>query len=523
MDTKQFTGQQRYEQLSSKRSSLLALCEEYARWTLPYIHPPSGAKGTELQGPKASIGAQGVNHLANKLIMTLFRPSQPFFRLLVSTEITDELNAAAKRGDKAAIRDLALIDQQLAAKEKAAMVQLDYNRFRTEATTAAKHLLITGNALMYSPDGGGSTQVYGLRNYCVVRDLSGAVIELITLDQKAFGTFSEDVQKQIQADDRNSRKFETDTNVDLYTWVKLDKDGRYSMTQWAGNTKLDSSGTWPKDELPWLVLTWNLCRGEDYGRGLVEDYAGAFHALDILTEAYVTLVAIAADIKFLVDPSSVTDPDAINKSASGTYHSGKKDDVTVVQLDKLQDAQTVISAIQAYQQTIGQAFLLASAIRRDAERVTAEEIRSDINELDTAHGGIYSRFSEDWQLPLAILQLKRIGLNLGKSGEIKPQIITGLDSLSRAGDLDNLRLFVSDLAMLEAVPEEFRQAIDPIAFAEFIGIRRGVDYGKFVKSVQTMQAEQQAATAAQEQQIMTQAGADMASAAGKQMIAGETS
>lgn len=513
------TAKQRWERMRMKKSDLMHRSENYARWTLPYIHPPSGSKDVELQGPKASIGAQGVNHLANKLVMTLFQPSQPFFRLIVDTQITNDLNEAAKAGDAQAAQELAMIDAQLAAKEKAAMIELDYNRFRTEATMAAKYLIITGNALMYAPING-RTQVYGLHNYCITRDLGGNVIELMTLDSKAFATFSDAVKNQLRTD-QTGKQYEDDSNVDLYTWIKLDGDGRYSMTQWAGDVKLDSTGTWTKEDLPWLPLTWNLTRGDDYGRGLVEDYAGSFHALEVLTEAYVTLVAIASDIKFMVDPSSVADPNEINNSPSGSYHAGKKDDVTVVQIDKLQDAQTVIAAIQAYQQIIGQAFLLASAVRRNAERVTAEEVRADIQELDMTHGGIYSRFSEDWQLPLAILMLKRIGMNLGKQRQIRPQIITGLDSLSRAGDLDNLRLFISDMSLLDAVPEEFRQVISPTAFAEFIGVRRGVDYGKFIKSAETMQAEQQQAMAMQEQQMMAQAGADMASAAGKQMVQGE--
>lgn len=517
------TASQRWRQMDMEKATLVTRCKEYARWTLPYICPPDSSGTTELQGPKDSIGAQGVNHLANKLIMTLFQPSQPFFRLSVSMKSIAELEAAAKAGDDQAKEDLAIIDQQLAAKEKEAMSELDFNRFRTEAIMAAKHLIITGNTLMYVPDrkSKGKTQVYGIKDYCITRDLSGNVIELITRDQKSLYTFSEEVQKKIQVDTKNATKLDETYKVDLYTWVRLEADGRFKVTQYANETLLDTEGSWTASELPWIPLSWNLVRGEHYGRGLVEDYSGAFHALDILTESYVTLAAIASDIKFLVDPTSTLDPVELNASASGTYHAGRKDDVTTVQLDKLSDVQTVMAAIQGYQQQIGRAFLLNSAVRRDAERVTAEEIRADINELDMAHGGIYSRFSEEWQLHLAVLILKRIGLNLGNNGEITPQIITGLDSLSRAGDLDNLRMFISDLALLEGVPEEMRGAIDPIRFAEYIGIRRGVDYTKFVKSNTQMQAEQQAAMQQQQQMVDGQAAATMAAEAGKQAMRGE--
>lgn len=518
------TARQRWMQLSNtEKTSVITRSIDYARLTLPYICPPDNSISSELQGPKDSIGAQGVNNLANKIVMTLYQPSQPFFRLTVSMDSTKELADAAEQGDTQAQEELAMLDKQLAEKERQAMFELDYNRFRTEAITAVKHLLITGNALMYVPEKStkGKTQVYGIKDYVLSRDLSGTVIEFITRDQKSFYTFTKEVQDKIQASQNRIINPDENTKVDLFTWVTIGEDGRYTMQQWANDVLLDSTGAWPKSELPWIPLSWNLVRGENYGRGLVEDYAGAFNALDVLTESYVTIAAIASDIKFLVNPSSVTDPVELNNSPSGSYHAGAKDDVTTVQLDKLQDVQTIISAIQSYQQQIGRAFLLNSAVRRNAERVTAEEIRADINELDIAHGGVYSRFSEEWQLHLAVLMLKRIGLNLGTRGQIVPQIITGLDSLSRAGDLDNLRLFISDLSMLDGVPQEVRAAIDPIRFSEFIGIRRGVDYSKFIKSPAQMQQDQQALMQQQQQLTDGQAAADLAVEAGKQSMQGE--
>lgn len=94
------THAQRWQQLDSKKLPMMRRCEDYAMWTLPYVFPQVGIKEGDLQGPVDSTGSRAVNHLANKLIMTLFQPHNPFFRLNVSTAITAELATAAEEGDE---------------------------------------------------------------------------------------------------------------------------------------------------------------------------------------------------------------------------------------------------------------------------------------------------------------------------------------------------------------------------------------------------------------------------------------
>ena len=504
----------RWTQLEGKKTNLVNRCYDYAMWTLPYIFARTEVKDSELQGPLDSIGARAVNHLSNKLIMTLFQPSQPFFRLTVNDDVTDEINDKAKQGDQNADALITMLDKALAKAEKAAMRELDFNHYRTEATTAAKNLIITGNALIYHPeDGKSKTQVYSVKDYCVCRDLSGNLVELMTRDKKALFTFDEKVQDILRK--ANKGKYKDDADVTIYTSVKLNKNGKYELEQYADDYKLDSSGEWPMEDLPWIPLTWNLIRGEDYGRGLVEDYAGAFHALFVLAQSEVDVVAIAADIKFLVNPTSTIDVEALNNSESGSYHSGAEGDVTTTQVNKAVDMQMVEGMVQRLEQQIAAAFLLQSALTRDAERVTAEEIRQNANELDIAHGGVYSRFAEEWQYRTAVLMLKRIKVDLGSGKQIDPVIITGLDSLSRAGDLDNLRLLISDLSLLEAVPEEIRAGIDPTKFIAYCAIRRGVAYDSFTKSPAQMAQEQQEAMAMQQQMQQGEAATKFAGEAAK--------
>ena len=51
------------------------------------------------------------------------------------------------------------------------------------------------------------------------------------------------------------------------------------------------------------------------------------------------------------------------------------------------------------------AFLLNSSIQRNAERVTASEIRFMAEDLEQALGGIYSILSQEFQLPFVMRKM----------------------------------------------------------------------------------------------------------------------
>ena len=520
----------RWEYLDGLKKPILALAEEYSQWTLPYVFPATGSENVELQLSKDSIGAQAVNHLANKVVSVLFPPQRMFFRLHVSEEMKQMAEAALSQAGAPSVEDakhqvskaMVAVESALSSAEKKAQDYLDMVQYRPQAVNAAKLLIITGNALEYHPEGR-PVQIYNLRDYCVVRDLSGEPIEFMTKESKTFETFHPDIQVQLRAlglGPKHKQEYTDKSEVTIYTQIKLEEDGKFHIYQAGDNIALDTDGAfYTKDELPWIALTWNLVRGEDYGRGLVADYAGAFHAVNVLSGSLLNLAAIMGDIKFLVSPTSLVDVPALNRAAPGTYHAGKEGDVTAIQLNKVSDAQFISAMIERYERQIAQAFLLNSALTRDAERVTAEEIRAQANELETSNGGIYSRLAGTWQVQLANIVLKQTnfeGLNMG----IIPQIVTGMDSLSRAGELDNLRMFFADLGMLNAVPEDIRMALDVPALIGVIGTNRQVDYQKFTKTAQQMQAEQDAAIQQQQQLEQQASNRDAQVAASKEAMKG---
>jgi hypothetical protein len=514
------TLQQRWEKLDAKKSSLKTRSEQYAKWTLPFLftEQTGTADTSERQLSNDSIGARSVNHLSNKVVTTLFRPQGPFFRLTLSQEQQKKIKALTQGADQAQVAELtSKVEAELNATEREAMEYLDMVAYRPQCTTAAQLLITTGNALVYHPEGK-PVQVFNLRDYCVVRDLSGVVIEIITRECKAFETFAPKVQDLLRTSKQHD--YEDSSDVVVYTQIKLHDDGKFYAKQEAGHVELDTEGaSWPRDVLPWIPLTWTLVRGEDYGRGLVEDYAGAFHAIEVLTQSLINLAAIMGDIKFLVNPASLVDVQALNSSAAGSYHSGKEGDVAAVQLNKANDANFIVTMIERYEKQIAQAFLLNSTLTRSAERVTAEEIRMQANELEMSVGGIYSRLALQWQKPTAYITLDHIKFT-GLSQGIKPQIITGMDSLSRQGELENVVQWINSLGLLNNVPDDVRAVINPLKFAAYTATNLQVDYAKFLFTQDELAQRQQQ----QQQQLADQekfkAAGNIASEAGKAAVQG---
>jgi hypothetical protein len=512
--------QHRWDQLDGKKTSLKTRSEQYARWTLPFLFPEQTgtADTSERQLSNDSIGARSVNHLSNKVVTTLFRPQGPFFRLTLGQEQQKKIAALTQGSDQAAVAELtSKIDKELNATEREAMEYLDMVAYRPQATVAAQLLIATGNALVYHPEGK-PVQVYNLRDYCVVRDLSGVVIEIMTRECKAFETFHPDVQMLLRT--KKSTDYEDSTDVIVYTQIKLHDDGKFYAKQEAGFVELDTKGaSWPRDVLPWIPLTWTLVRGEDYGRGLVEDYAGAFHAIEVLTQSLINLAAIMGDIKFLVNPASLIDVVALNHSEAGSYHSGKEGDVTAVKMDKFNDANFIVTMIERYEKQIAQAFLLNSTLTRNAERVTAEEIRLQANELEMSVGGIYSRLALQWQKPTAYITLDHIKFS-GVHQGIKPQIITGMDSLSRQGELENVVQWLNSLGLLNNVPEDVRGVIDPLKFAAYMATNLQVEHNKFLYTQEQLQARSQQQQVLLAQQEQMKAAGAVAQEAGKAAVQG---
>jgi len=151
-------------------------------------------------------------------------------------------------------------------------------------------------------------------------------------------------------------------------------------------------------------------------------------------------------------------------------------------------------------QRMAQAFLLNSAVQRDAERVTAEEIRFMAAELEDALGGVYSLLAQEFQLPLVnrMMDLMTREKRLPKIPEgIVPSIVTGLEALGRGQDLSKMQVFSNEIAKFG--PETIDEYLNLSDYFTRFGTGLGIDMDGLIRS-----EEERAQRAQERQQMMEQ-------------------
>lgn len=497
--TRTTTAGRRWRELHGLRSGFIRRCEGFASLTIRKLCLPEGYDqySSDLQHDWQSVGAQAVNHLSNKLMLALFAPSRPFFRLDPAATVKAALAQAGA--------DLSELVETLAGAEAEAVKELDQSASRPKLYETLKHLTVTGNCLLVMQD---AMRVVGIKHYVVKRDVEGRVLEIILRDCVKFDELDAEVQAETFV-----QGYQPDTKVELLKWVRRQPTGKYTMDTYVGDHKLSSkfSGSWPEEKLPYRALTWDLADDSDYGTGLVEDYAGDFQALSAMSQATVEAAILASEFRWLVNPSGQTKVEDIVNSRNGQALPGVQGDISLIQSEAGGNLNVLQGVASDYITRIGRGFLLGSQITRNAERVTAEEIRMQAEELETSLGGAYSRLAVDMQTPICRWLLKRIKLTF-KDTELVPVIVTGLDALSRGGDLDNLKMFLADLAGVSSLPPALQNLLKLRAVANRFAAGRGIKTSDILKTDEELAAEQKAQQDAQLQAEAQAAGVQAAAA-----------
>lgn len=489
-----------YDKLSTERQPYLTRARECSKYTLPWLLPPNGATGaTRLRVTYSSFGARCVNSLSSKLLLALFPARQAFFRLAVSKQLEEQMGGPKMQAD---------IQKALSGVEMNIMEEFNSSPIRTPAGEAIKHLLVGGNVLVYLMPSGG-LKMYPLHSYVVQRDEAGNPLKIVAEEKLAVAALPESVREIVRSKvaARSSKEDRVDdTEVTLYTGIIL-TNGKWKVSQECEGIAIpQAEGTYPADANPWMPLRWIVDPSGDYGRGIVEDYLGHLISLESLTASLVKGTAVAAKVIFLRNPNAVTKASKLTQAETGSVVDGKEGDVVAMQVDKRADFATAKELIADLKEELAYAFVLNQAVQRNAERVTAEEIRFMAQELDTTLGGNYSTLSMDFQLPLLrvqMLQMQKQGkLPMLPKGSIRPIIVTGLDALGRGADLDNLRALVKDVVDLGG-PEALNTYMNFDDLLKRLATARGVTTDGLIKDPEQVAAEQQQK---QQMQMMSELG-----------------
>tara|TARA_R110001632_G_scaffold210222_2_gene335212 strand:+ start:13421 stop:14977 length:1557 start_codon:yes stop_codon:yes gene_type:complete len=499
---------QRYHKLTGDREIYLDRARECSELTLPSLIAPEGfSSATDLYQPFQSTGARGVNNLASKLLLLLFPPNSPFFRLAMDTKTKMELDQQGQ------LR--AEIEQGLAGVEREVMGEIENSAMRVHVFEALKHLIVSGNVLLHLPKKGG-VRVFPLSSYVCKRDPNGELLEVIV---------EETTSPLVLPEGMEGIDYTSEKDIKIYTKVTRTKEDEYYIYQEVeGMIVPNSEGTYKRDLLPWRALRMVHLDGEHYGRSYVEEYLGDLKSLEGLMESIVSAAAASSKLVFLVRPNASVKRRDLTNAKNGAVIVGSPDDVKVLQTEKSSDLRVVLETVKRIEDRLAFAFLLNTSIQREAERVTAEEIRFMAQELESALGGVYSILSQEMQLPIVHILMDRMSTSKKipklPKGTVTPVIVTGVEALGRGNDLNKLRGYVQDLMQLaQANP----QAIQMINFSDLVArlaTGHGIDTIGLIKTEEQLQAEMQQQQQAQQDQMMMQTMQDSAPSVAKEMAKG---
>ena len=164
-------ARERYSKLSTNRTQFLDTAVECSELTLPYLvqRDLSQRNRVNITQPWQSVGAKAVVTLAAKLMLAMLPPATTFFKLQVRDD---------KLGEEFPPEIRSELDLSFSKMERMVMDYIAASSDRVVVHQALKHLIVSGNALIYMGKDG--LKHYPLNRYAVSRDGNGNVIEIVT-------------------------------------------------------------------------------------------------------------------------------------------------------------------------------------------------------------------------------------------------------------------------------------------------------------------------------------------------------
>jgi hypothetical protein len=463
-----------YETLFHKYmdGTVISKAEKYAYWTLPQLMADvcaSGGKTVTVVRDFQEMGALLVNNLSAKLASLEFPPSRPFYKIKQSQQLQEQ---AKRKG----VKDSDL-QAGLSRMESLSCQQLYINGSYEQLVIAMKHLIVTGNVLLYRDKDEQRSMAFGLRSYTLKRDGRGTLMDCIVREFTDYEALDLDTQAKLKR--KHKGRYNPDNfgenRVKLYTRIKrvMKPAGpMYEVTQEADEVPVGSPSLYSPLLCPWQAISWSQIIGESYGRGLVEDYAGGFARMSTAAHAAALYGVEVMRVINLVRPGMGAHVDELQKAETGEYVMGEEGAVTAYESGEANKMEQAEANLQATFGRLAKAFMYR-ANTRDAERVTKFEIQQDAQEVETTLGGVYSSLSASMQLPMAHQLLLEIepGIMTGVlTGNIRLDIAAGIPALGRQSDVQNLAAAAQDMGAIVPIIGQLKQQDPRFSIAKIINI-----------------------------------------------------
>jgi len=503
---------ERFSEMDQQRRGQLDRGRVNASLTIPRLLPPEDwSEDISLPNPYSSVASKGVTNLASRMLSALIPLNDlPFFGL------------SMKDGVEAAPEAQLMLD----ALAGQIYSKLASKNIRDSFFQALQSLIVVGDSCVKLMDDY-TFRTIRLDHYCVMRDVVGELIELVHIefvpeDMADIPAYSDTIY--------GAGMWERPGFKTVYCRYVMLEDGT-----WQAN-KEDSEGNFIEEGVyevfPYAVLRWSSVTSENYGRSKVEEIYGDIQTLETYTQSLIDSMAAASTFFMGVSPTGVTELSDLADSQNGEWVAARREDTYVITPAETMapQIQQMQSAVATMRQSVSESFLMQGGVTRQAERVTATEVRMQGQELENVLGGAFSAIARDLLVPTvkrAIYNMVSDGTmdealekEFFEEGRISLDIITGLQALSQDSQLQKLMQMGE---MVRNLPEQAAQHFKWEEYGKALISSLGFDSRNWVRSseeleeekMEMMKAEQEMATQGAVGQGVAQGlGAGAAQAAG---------
>lgn len=472
----ELTPKEFYNKFMAGRTDHEDTAKEISALTLPYIMMEDGATSSTKYKDKIAQAFCGrlVNTLKSKMGMSLLPPSTSSFRLEPDNTALD----AITQGDPDA---KAVIYSELSARTGDINREIEVQQIRDTIFDMLTQLIVVGCVIMEKKDGKG-IKLHTLRNFTVDLDSRGEPRAMCVVEK--LKDLPEGVTPPTEKDE-----------YDLYTLIERDPTiGDWVLRQEIDGELVGEEISYSEEKLPFQYVGWTWTDGDRYHRPYAEDYLPDMEQYNQLSDLITKGSIVASKVILFVDQKgNRTRKIDVAKSKNGAVIDGRADDVTALQLQKNFDFQVPMERLQDIGRNLSSAFLMNESVTRDAERVTAQEIRFMAQELEMSSlSGVYSKLAKKVSKWIVEQVMNEIGI---KFKGIRVNVITGLDALGRSQEAQKLDSYVQRMGALGMT-----HWLDQGELAQRYASFDGIDTTNLLKTptqVKNELAQQQAAQAEQ--------------------------
>jgi hypothetical protein len=485
-----------YKAQCTIRNPYLLRARRCAALTMPALFPPEGqaTSGADAELPWNSIGAYLLTNLGAKAVKSMFPIGLAPMKLAQNRKASRDIIALEQQDPDKAQELKTQIDQGLSIVETEFSDCMEEDGDRPRLGVAALKLICGGNhALQFYPDA--KLRGISLERFVTQRDPSGKLLRWAIEDPMQWASLPPDV-KEIAL--RHGYKPDITASyqpeIMVYTHGQL-VNGQWEVFQECYSEVVEGTqATYNDDALPYLFLPWLLIDGEHYARSYCEFYEADLDLVDGLTKTISQGSAAVARFITMVSPTGLTNKKQVAQADNGDVITGREEDVYVIQGNKQADFATADNTLQTVVQRLARAFLVTSAVVRQAERVTAEEVQKVSQELEEVLGSVYSEQVVTFQIPYVTKKLRYLmrqdRVTQLPMDTVSFKVIGGAAALGRNAELIKLQQFIGT-ALQTLGPQVVASAVNPREFMARMAAALGIETANLILTEDQAQATQQ--------------------------------